>query len=328
MNRKPISLAGAAMALLLLAACGSTGGDILGGGNNNPPIANNTLRGTVESVDTANRSIYLTNVSGYSNMLSNSGGNSVRVYYDNRTAVDYQGQTYSPTDLERGDEVSVRVNESGNSLVAESVSVLRDVSGTSSGSYPNSTLSTIRGTVRYIDTSRRTIEVDRGYGSSVFVEYDTQMPVSFNGRNYAVADLERGDEIDIRVTDLGNSRMRADSISVVRSVSGTNGNNNSGIYGNNNSNMSTVRGTVRNIDTSRRTIELEQANWINGFQSGTGGYGTTVIISYGANAGIEVNGTMQSLSGLERGDVIEVQVDRSGSTNYANRIFLIRDARR
>ncbi|HEX8152292.1 MAG TPA: hypothetical protein VF698_04160, partial [Thermoanaerobaculia bacterium] len=90
----------------------------------------------------------------------------------------------------------------------------------------------------------------------------------------------------------------------------------------------TVRGTVRSIDTSRRTIELEQANWINGFQSGTGGYGTTVVISYGANAGIEVNGTMQSLSGLERGDVIEVQVDRSGSTNYANRIFLIRDARR
>ncbi|HEX8151474.1 MAG TPA: hypothetical protein VF698_00050, partial [Thermoanaerobaculia bacterium] len=240
MNRKPVSLAGAALALLLLAACGSTGGDIFGGGNNNDPVSNNTLRGTVESVDTANRAIYLTNVSGYSNMLSNGGGNSVRVYYDNRTAVDYQGKTYNPGDLERGDEVSVRVNESGNSLLAETVSVLRDVSGTSSGSYPSSSLSTIRGTVRYVDASRRTIEVDRGYGSSVFVEYDTQMPVSFNGRNYAVADLERGDEIDIRVTDLGNSRYRADSISVVRSVSGTNNNdNNSGIYGNNTSNMST-----------------------------------------------------------------------------------------
>src|SRR5262245_33999295 len=127
------SLAAAALALVLLAACGSSGmGDVLGGGSQN----RYEIRGTVDSVDLNNRTILLTNVSGYTSMLSNGGGSSVRVHFDDRTPVEYNGQSYRPADLERGDQVSVRVDESGNSLVAESVSVLRDVSGTGT-SYPS-----------------------------------------------------------------------------------------------------------------------------------------------------------------------------------------------
>ena len=144
---KSKSLAAASLALLFLAACGTSGGlgDVLGGGSS----ANNyEIRGTVDSVDTSNRVVYLTNVSGYSNMLSNGGsGNSVRVYYDTDTTVGYNGQTYRVADLERGDEVSVRVDESGNQLHADSVTVLRDASnGTSGSSYPGSGVydSTIR----------------------------------------------------------------------------------------------------------------------------------------------------------------------------------------
>lgn len=306
--------------LILLAACGSSGmGDILGGGSNQQ---NYELRGTVESVDLNSRSIFLSNVTGYnSSMLSNSGsGNTVRVYYDDRTPVEFNGQTYRPSDLERGDQVAVRVDESGNNLMAESMTVIRDVSSGNSSypTYPSGSYeSTIRGTVRYVDASRRTIEVDRGSGSTTFVEFDTNTPVRFNNQTYNPVDLERGDEIDIRARDLGNGRFLATDISVIRSVS-------SGTYGNNSSQTATIRGTVRSVDTVRRTIELESTNWISGFNTGAG-TGTRTIIHYDTNASIYVNGRNESVAGLERGDVIEVQVARDGSTLWARSMSLVRD---
>ncbi len=316
------SLAAASLALVLLAACGSSGmGDILGGGSNQQ---NYEIRGTVESVDLNSRSIFLSNVTGYNaSMLSNGGsGSTVRVYYDDRTPVEFNGQTYRASDLERGDQVAVRVDESGNNLLAESVSVIRDVSSGSGSSYPTypsgSYESSIRGTVRYVDTSRRTIEVDRGSGSTTFVEYDTNTPVRFNNQTYNPVDLERGDEIDIRARDLGNGRFLATDISVIRSVSS------GGTFGNSSSQLATIRGTVRNVDTSRRTIELESTNWISGFNSGAG-TGTRTIINYDANASIYVNGRNESVAGLERGDVIEVQVARDGSTLWARSMSLVRD---
>jgi len=74
------SLAAASLMLILLAACGSVG-DILGGGGSGQQQGTYEIRGTVDSIDLNSRSIYLTNVSGYTSMLSN-GGNAVRVYYD------------------------------------------------------------------------------------------------------------------------------------------------------------------------------------------------------------------------------------------------------
>lgn len=314
------SLAAASLLLILLAACGSVG-DVLGGGGSGQQQGNYEISGTVDSVDLSSRSIYLTNVSGYTSMLSN-GGSAVRVYYDDRTPVSFNGQTYRATDLERGDQVAVRVDESGNTLMAESMTVLRDVSSGStyppSGSYE----SNIRGTVRYVDTSRRTIEVDRGSGSTTFVEFETNTPVYFNNQTYNPVDLERGDEIDVRARDLGNGRFLAQNISVIRSIS-----SNGSIGGPSTTQTATVRGTVRNVDTVNRTIELESTNWISGFNTGV--TASRTVIHYDTNAGINVNGRTESVSGLERGDVIEVQVarDANGSSLWAQRMDLVRDSR-
>ena len=313
---KPKLLTTLALAALFLAACGTGGGigDILGGGQ----ASNYEIRGTVDRVDTGSRSIWLTNVSGYnSSMLSSGGsGNTVRVYYDEQTQVRYAGQTYRPEDLERGDEVSANVAESGNNLVADVVTVTRDVSGgTTSGSVYGSML---RGTVRYVDTSRRTIELDRGAGSNVIVEYASNTPVYFNGRTYQVADLERGDEIEINVRDLGSNRFSASDITVTRSVSGTGGTTNPS------TSSRTLRGTVTYIDTVRRTIELDSVSWGSNFTSSPGG--NRVVIQYDSGLSINVNGRMEAISGLERGDVIEVQVENtSGSVLRATRMWLVRD---
>jgi Domain of unknown function (DUF5666) len=318
MNRHK-SLIGASLTLLLLAACSSGGlGDVLGGGGG---TSNYEIRGTVDHVDTSNRTIHLTNVSGYnSSMLSSGGsGNSVRVFYDDRTTVSYSGQSYRPEDLERGDQVTVRVDEQGNNLLAESMTVTHNVSAGSSSGMP-AYGTNLRGTVRYIDSSRRTLEVDRFGGGTVTVDFDTNTPVYFDNRTFRVTDLERGDEVDIRTRDLGSGRMAATDITVTRSISGTGG---AGTTSNN----SIIRGTVRYVDTSRREIELESTNWISGFNSGSTS-ASRRIIRYDANTRVDVSGQLQPVSGLEAGDIVEVQVDNPNSTTlFASRIFLVRDVR-
>ncbi len=244
MNRTK-TLASAALALLLLAACGTTGGnigDIFGGGGAQSPSSNAAynVRGTVDSVDTSTQSIYLTNVNGYSNSLNTGQGSVLRVYYDSRTTLEYQGRTYRPDQLERGDEVTVRVDRTGNNqLVAESMSVTYNSRGgmasSSNGTYgdngtygnDNGTYGNngalVRGTVRSVDTYRRTITIDRGSGATSTVEYDANTPVTYNGRSYAPANLEVGDQIDVRTTDLGRGRLAARDILVTRTVNGRNG---------------------------------------------------------------------------------------------------------
>ncbi|MCU1230311.1 MAG: hypothetical protein JWO97_3195 [Acidobacteria bacterium] len=241
MRTKNLSYIGLAIALLLATSCSSGGGlgDILGGGSNQGAY-NNTIRGTVDYVDVNNRSIYLVNTN-YNTNLANGGssGQSVRVAYDNNTSVVYQGQNHRPEDLERGDEVEIRVNQSGSTMVADAVTVLRDVSQAS--------------------------------GSSTYPSY----PNSSSNSNYA-----------------------------------------------------TVRGTVRYVDTARRTIELEQTSWSSGFTGyPNGSNNNTIIVQYGTNASVDVGGRANAVSGLERGDVVDVQVDRNtnSSTYFADRITLVRD---
>ena len=313
------------LVLLLAAGCGSSDlGGILGGGSDSGGMYSNEVRGTVDYVDTRNQYIDLRNATGYRSNLggSSSSGNVVRVYYDSRTTVEYQGRNYQVADLERGDEVTIRVNENNNQLVADAINVTYNSAGDRAVTGGTQT-STIRGTVRYIDTSRREIEVDRGTynGGTTVVQYDTNTYVDFNNRRYNVADLERGDEIEISVRDLGSGRMFANNIHVIRSVSG--GSSSSGTYGN--TSMSTVRGTVRSIDTRNRTITLDQTSWRSGFNQGNS-TSNTMIVSYDSNTDVEFNGRTYAVTNLERGDVIDVSVrDMGGSRLAATRIYVVRD---
>lgn len=324
----PKSFAAATLALLFLAACGSSGmGDILGGGGGSTANNNYEIRGVVESVDPGSQSIWLRNVSGYSSMLSSGGsgsgnGSDVRVYFDNQTTVSYNGQSYRPEDLERGDEVLVRVDESGNRLMANSMTVTHNAGGTTSGSnWPSTTNNLVRGTVRYIDTSRGTIEIDRGSGmSSLILDFDTSTPVYFNGQTYRVGDLERGDEVEIRVREMGGTRVQAQDITVTRNVSGG-----SMGSGSSTAQRSTIRGTVRTIDTARRTLELESASWISGFNTGAGTGTNRYTVQYDDNLQIDVNGRLHPMAGVERGDIIEVQVSGNGNMYWAERAWLVRD---
>lgn len=118
-----------ALAALLVAACGSSGGlgsisDIILGSPSTSQSSD--VKGTVSGIDTSARRIDL-DVS-YINNLRNTNTQRGSIYYDNNTRVVYQGNTYNVGDLERGDEIEVvGVNDNGR-YIAQTITVVRDVS--------------------------------------------------------------------------------------------------------------------------------------------------------------------------------------------------------
>jgi hypothetical protein len=214
---------------LLLASCGSTDlGSILGGPQTSSSSGTSDLYGTVNSVDTRNQRIDLT-VDDYNSTRN------MTVYYDSRTRVTYQNQTGSPSQLERGDRVTVRmVNNGSGQAVADTITVTQSVSssstypsGTPSGTYPSTTSTgRVTGTVNYIDTSARLINVNASYvtglrtssNNTFTIYYDTRTRVMYQGRTYAPEDLERGDQIDVTTYASSNGQYVADTINVTRNV--------------------------------------------------------------------------------------------------------------
>jgi hypothetical protein len=115
--------------LLFAAGCGS-GSDILGGleGILGSPSSTqpSDVRGVVSSVDAAARRLTV-DVAYVNNLRQTQNGQTI--YWNDNTRVEYQGQTYRPEDLERGDEISIRGFNDNGRYVAEVITVTRNVRG-------------------------------------------------------------------------------------------------------------------------------------------------------------------------------------------------------
>ena len=238
------SFLAAIIAAAVLTGCGSSGvGDVLGGprsgGSNGryDPYNQNAgdVQGTVRSVDTRNRLIVVDSEDSRYNLRNGNGDREVVVYYDDRTTVEHGGRTYRPEDLERGDRIRADVEATGDRLVAQQIEVVYDVSsgGSDTGdSRDDLYTSDLRGTIRYVDTRNRTLELETsrygsgfapegssssdryGSGDVVVVSYDAQTVVEYQGRRYEPENLERGDRVEVDVRDSGGRRL-AERIVVV-----------------------------------------------------------------------------------------------------------------
>ncbi len=121
-----------ALAALLLASCGSMGngglgdiGDIILGSPSSTQSSD--VQGYVDTVNTQNQSIAL-DVSYVNNLRPSSTSQRGTIYYDSRTKVVYQGREYRVTDLERGDQISVKGYNDNGRYLAETIEVVRSVS--------------------------------------------------------------------------------------------------------------------------------------------------------------------------------------------------------
>jgi len=304
--------AGMMLSLLLLAGCGVAGLDGIMGGGSPGETVSNELRGTIDQIDLQDQSFLLTQTDRATSSLVNRDDRT-RIYFDDRTSITYNGQAYRPADLEAGDEVVVRVSQAGGRLFANSMSVLSDVSG--GLDTPNGMRTTqLQGTVQNINTAQQTIAIDQGLShGSVMVLYDANTDIERDGRRDHPEALQRGDEVSINVRAAGRGQLVADNIYVVGNTA------NDSPYA-----ASMVRGTVRDIDPNRQMIELEQTSLGSNFNPGNV---NRLMLQYDANTIVEYQGGRYSPSHIERGDVVEAEVQDINRRQVAQRIVVVRDVR-
>ena len=186
-------LLGTAMTCLLMAsaACSQLG-SILGGVGGAGSPQGGQLSGYIEGVDTRTQQI----------AIQTSGGQRVMLLFDNQTAVVYQNQNYPVTALERGDQVTARVQStSGGAYYTDLIQVDRSVS--SSGSSASGNVQSLQGVVGQIDRANGQFRLD-GTNASVIVT------LPYNVRQ---TDLNRfnnlrvGDQVRFYGVFLNNSRV-------------------------------------------------------------------------------------------------------------------------
>lgn len=196
MNMRVFGRGVAAMStLVVLAGCSNTGlGNVLGSVLGGAGQGANQVSGYVQGVDT--RSQYIA--------LQSSSGQSVNIQYDNQTKVVYNNQSYPVTSLDRGDQVTARIQSTNNgSYYTDLVQVDQPVQG-SNGSTASGNVQTIQGTVRGIDMQNGLFSLDMGTGTRVTVS----MPYSPSRADQnRFQNLRQGDYVRIAGVYLNNTRV-------------------------------------------------------------------------------------------------------------------------
>jgi hypothetical protein len=179
-----------AVGCLLVAngACSQLG-SILGGVGGSPQ--SNQVSGYVEGVNTRTQQI----------AIQMSGGQRVLLSYDNQTAVVYQNQNYPVTALERGDQVTARVQSTSNgAYYTDLVQVDQSVSSASGGS---GSVQSLQGTVGQIDRSNGLFRLD-GNNASVIVS----LPYNVRQSDLNMfQSLRVGDRVRLYGVFVSNSRV-------------------------------------------------------------------------------------------------------------------------
>ncbi len=145
----------AAIAMSAMAACSQAGtlgsvlGSVLGAGAQE-------VSGVVAGVDTRAQQV----------SIQQSNGQTVAIAYDNATRVVYNNQNYPVTSLERGDQVTARIQSNGaQGYYTDLITVTQSVSTGNTGT-PGGNVQLLQGTVRQVDQTNGWFTMDvSGYGT-------------------------------------------------------------------------------------------------------------------------------------------------------------------
>jgi hypothetical protein len=186
----------AAGMLASLAACsamnsiGSVLGGIIPGGGSESQVS-----GYVSGVDTRAQVIG----------LQQPNGQPVNLLFDNQTKVVYNNQSYPVTSLDRGDQITARIQNTNNGYYTDLVQVDQPVNGSAGSSTSASgTVQSVQGTVRQIDRQNGLFTMDVSSGTRLTVS----MPYSPNRADLTkFQNLRSGDVVRIAGVFLNNSRV-------------------------------------------------------------------------------------------------------------------------
>jgi hypothetical protein len=187
--------AAAAGMLAALGACSAVGGlgNILGGvlgrGSQTGQVS-----GYVQGVDTRSQII----------ALQQPNGQPVNLLFDAQTKVVYNNQSYAVTSLDRGDQITARVQNTDNGYYTDVVQVDRPVQGSAGAATTSGNVQSMQGTVRQIDQQNGLFTLDASSGTRVTVS----MPFSPSRADLAkFQSLRSGDTVRIAGVFLNNSRV-------------------------------------------------------------------------------------------------------------------------
>jgi hypothetical protein len=167
-------------------------GAVLGGGGGQQPQSGQ-VSGAITGVDSRNQQIG----------LQTSNGQNVTLRYDGQTRVVYQQQQYPVTALERGDRVTMRVQQLQNgAYYTDYVQVDQSVRGTGSGGAQQVQL--FQGTVREVNVNSGWFTVNTsGHGVlTVSLPYAVS-----NADNTRFRSLRAGQSVRFYAVPLNNTRV-------------------------------------------------------------------------------------------------------------------------
>ena len=194
------AIAGLATILMLVGACSQLGGlgNVLGGMGQ---PQSGQVSGTVQGVDTRNQQI----------VLQQSNGQQIALMFDAQTQVTYQNRNYQVTNLERGDQVTARIQQAQNGgyytdLVQVDQSVQQSTGGVygSNGSTSSGTVQALQGTVRQVDRQNGWFTLDIGNYNTLTVSMPYNPSQNDASRFQA---LRSGDAVRLYGVFLNNSRV-------------------------------------------------------------------------------------------------------------------------
>ncbi len=190
--------ASAVAALALFSSLGCNG--LAGLGNVLGTSQPSEVTGLVRGVDTRAQQLG----------IEQSNGQVVALVFDSRTQVVFQNQNYPVTSLERGDEVTARVQSDNNGgYYTDLVQVNRSVSSANGGyrnggSSGSDNVQAFEGTVRQIDRSGGTFALEARNGGTVVVSLPYNVRRSDADRFQS---LRPGDGVRLYGVFLNNSRI-------------------------------------------------------------------------------------------------------------------------
>ena len=183
--------------LLGVGACGQSGalGSVLGSVLGGQQQQGGQVSGTVRGVDTRNAQI----------TIQQSNGQSVNIGYDNQTKVSYQNQNYTVANLESGDQVTLRVQQTQNGgYYTDFVQVDQSVSSSGSSNRTDSQTQSFQGTVRRVDTTNGWFEFmpNNNVTLTVTLPYNVSRTDQQRFQN-----LRNGDNVRFTGVYLNNTRV-------------------------------------------------------------------------------------------------------------------------
>jgi len=180
------------LGLVALGACAGLGGlGGVGGGMGSPQYQSDQVSGIVLGVDPRARQIGLQLRDGQTVMLD----------YDGQTQVVYLNRSYAVTALERGDQVTARIQAFGNAYYTDLVRVDQSVSSAGGGW---GSVQALQGTVRQVDRSNGLFTLDVNNRVRVLVSLP---PTLRRSDVYTFQRLRPGDFVRLYGVFVANSRV-------------------------------------------------------------------------------------------------------------------------